>query len=193
MNDPNKDEDTVDPNKRRPQRLLDSLVQRDDELSDSEDEGEGGRKNHATHRDPDSSILSPTGTRRFGVGVGIMGAAPLGVGSAAVAGGLPSVIGSGGPSARHSAPVIDVDAMEIDDDAGGPTEVGKGSIPRGSAGSEIAAEQSNDIVSEHVAADILDEPNGAVQPVPQVDPPPEPQILGVESKADEPAPIPPSY
>ena len=85
-------------------RLLDALVQRDDELSDSEDEGEGGRKDHARHRDPDS-VVSPSG-RRFGVGVGIMGAAPPGVGSAAAAaaaGGVSigaSAAGSGGPSAH---------------------------------------------------------------------------------------------
>ena len=125
LEDPNRDEDIVNPDKRRPMRLLDSLVQRDDELSDSEDEGEGGRKNHARHRDPDS-VVSPSG-RRFGVGVGIMGSAPPGVGSAAaaVAGGVPigaATGGSGGPSAhtaiealvhRKTVPVSDSDvAME---------------------------------------------------------------------------------
>lgn len=103
LDDPNRDEDTANPDVRRPMRLLDSLVQRDDELSDSEDEGEGGRKNHARHRDSDS-IVSPSG-RRFGVGVGIMGAAPLGAGTAAAAaaGGVAhsaSAAGSGGPSAH---------------------------------------------------------------------------------------------
>ncbi|EJD04304.1 uncharacterized protein FOMMEDRAFT_81600 [Fomitiporia mediterranea MF3/22] len=102
LDDPSRDEDTVNPDKRRPMRLLDSLVQRDDEFSDSEDEGEGGRKNHARHRDADSAV-SPS--RRFGVGVGIMGAAPPGLGSAAaaVAGGVPigvGGVGSGGPSAH---------------------------------------------------------------------------------------------
>lgn len=70
-------------------------MQRDDELSDSEDEGEGGRKNHARHRDSDNAV-SPSG-RRFGVGVGIMGAAPPGAGTAA---GGASTTGSGGPSAH---------------------------------------------------------------------------------------------
>ena len=41
MNDPNRDEDTIDPDERRSMRMLDSRIQRDDELSDSEDEGEG--------------------------------------------------------------------------------------------------------------------------------------------------------
>ncbi|MBW0462095.1 hypothetical protein O181_001810 [Austropuccinia psidii MF-1] len=44
------DEDLDDPNERRPQRLLDDLVQRDDEFSDSEDEGEGGRRNVQSHK-----------------------------------------------------------------------------------------------------------------------------------------------
>ena len=43
LEDPNRDEDNENPDKRRPMRLLDALVQRDDEFSDSEDEGEGGR------------------------------------------------------------------------------------------------------------------------------------------------------
>jgi len=89
MDDPNEDEDTVDPDERRPMRLLDSLVQPEGELSDSEDEGEGGRRDHARHRDSDS--ISTGMGRRFGVGVGIMGAAAPGSGSAA---------GSGGPSAH---------------------------------------------------------------------------------------------
>ena len=136
MNDPNKDEDAINPNERRPQRLLDSPVQRDDELSDSEDEGEGGRKNHASHRDADSTLLSPTGTRRFGLGVGIMGAAPPGVGSAAA--------GSGGPSAHHAAPpvkekddVIDLDAMDVDDENAGVPDPNKdATVKNEPAGSE---------------------------------------------------------
>ena len=142
-------------------RLLDSLVQRDDELSDSEDEGEGGRKNHATHRDSDSGI-SPTGTRRFGLGVGIMGAAPPGVGSAAAAaaGGVPNVAGSGGPSAHHTAPVIDVDAMEIDDDVSGPTRDSAGGR---SMGSEVATEPTTGTAIEVAGSN--KQLNGTVQPV----------------------------
>lgn len=110
LEDPNRDEEIANrPEKRRPMRLLDSLVQRDDEYSDSEDEGEGGRRNHARHRDSESA----TTPKRFGVGVGIMGAAPPGAGSAAAAaaantGGAPPAAiagGSGGPSA-HS-PVLE--------------------------------------------------------------------------------------
>lgn len=46
------DEDLDDPNERRPQRLLDALVQRDDEYSDSEDEGEGGRRDVQSNKRP---------------------------------------------------------------------------------------------------------------------------------------------
>ncbi|GAA5996960.1 uncharacterized protein JCM10292_006114 [Rhodotorula paludigena] len=44
------DEDERDPNVRRHQAELDRRIQRDDELSDSEDEGEGGRRNRQSHR-----------------------------------------------------------------------------------------------------------------------------------------------
>ncbi|KAG5734842.1 Histone deacetylase RPD3 [Termitomyces sp. T112] len=71
MDDPNHDEDFEDMNERRPQRLLDSRRQADGELSDSDDEGEGGRRNHMRHRSRDS--VEGDGTnRKFGMGVGIM-------------------------------------------------------------------------------------------------------------------------
>jgi len=94
MDDPNQDEDTISPDKRRPMRLLDALVQPEGELSDSEDEGEGGRRDHKRHRDPES-VTGGLG-RRFGVGVGIMGA-----GSTVTAGS-----GSGGPSVHTTVDVI---------------------------------------------------------------------------------------
>ncbi|KAG6902785.1 histone deacetylase [Termitomyces sp. Mi166 len=71
LDDPNRDEDFGDMNERRPQRLLDSRQQADGELSDSDDEGEGGRRNHMRHRSRDS--VEGDGTnRKFGMGVGIM-------------------------------------------------------------------------------------------------------------------------
>lgn len=84
IEDPNKDEDLIPPNERRPMRLLDSRRQGDGELSDSDDEGEGGRRNHASNRDREESpsgSASATrdadeddgGGRKFGMGgVGIM-------------------------------------------------------------------------------------------------------------------------
>lgn len=76
LDDPNQDEDLISPDNRRPRRLLDSRRQADGELSDSDDEGEGGRRNHARHRDRDSTSRSSgnesAGGRKFGMGVGIM-------------------------------------------------------------------------------------------------------------------------
>jgi histone deacetylase 1/2 len=73
LDDPNMDEDMISPDERRPARLLDTRRQADGELSDSDDEGEGGRRNHARHRDrsPSSDSGSPS-ARKFGIGVGIM-------------------------------------------------------------------------------------------------------------------------
>ena len=71
VEDPNKDEDLIPPNDRRPQRILDSRRQLDGELSDSDDEGEGGRRNHASHRNADNS---DSGGLKFGIGVGILAA-----------------------------------------------------------------------------------------------------------------------
>lgn len=70
MDDPNEDEDLIPVDVRRPQRLLDSRRQADGELSDSDDEGEDDRRDHASHRDKDS--IGTSGTRRFGAAVGIM-------------------------------------------------------------------------------------------------------------------------
>ncbi|KAL6304187.1 histone deacetylase [Sparassis latifolia] len=68
LEDAGADEDLISPDERRPQRLLDSRRQADGELSDSDDEGEDDRRNHASHLERDSV---PTG-RRFGAAVGIM-------------------------------------------------------------------------------------------------------------------------
>ncbi|KAG6837036.1 hypothetical protein H0H93_015899 [Arthromyces matolae] len=71
LDDPNRNEDFEDMNERRPIRLLDSRRQADGELSDSDDEGEGGRRNHMRHRSRES--VDGEGTnRKFGMGIGIM-------------------------------------------------------------------------------------------------------------------------
>jgi len=67
MDDMNEDEDMISRDERRPQRLLDSRRQADGELSDSDDEGEDDRRNHASHKDPDS-VAHSTG-RRAAVGI----------------------------------------------------------------------------------------------------------------------------
>ncbi|GAA5954907.1 hypothetical protein JCM3765_007807 [Sporobolomyces pararoseus] len=55
--DDDHDEDNRDPNVRRHQHDSDKRIQRDDEYSDSEDEGEAGRKDRQSHR-PNSSSKS---------------------------------------------------------------------------------------------------------------------------------------
>jgi len=79
MDDLNQDDDLISPDERRPRRLLDTRRQADGELSDSDDEGEGGRRNHALHRDRDSASRSSengsSGGRKFGMGAGIMSSA----------------------------------------------------------------------------------------------------------------------
>jgi len=67
MDDPNQDEDTVDRDERRPIWLRDSTIQKDGELSDSEDEGEGERRDHASHRDADT--VTPNVGRQVRVGI----------------------------------------------------------------------------------------------------------------------------
>lgn len=67
LDDPNRDEDFESRDIRRPQRLLDSRRQADGELSDSDDEGEGGRRNHMRYRDSNS-----VEGHKFGMGVGIL-------------------------------------------------------------------------------------------------------------------------
>ena len=74
------DEDLIPPDSRRHRRLLDSRVQADGELSDSDDEGEGGRRDYASHKDRGresrsrSSETDSGEMRRFGIGGGILGA-----------------------------------------------------------------------------------------------------------------------
>ena len=68
MDDLNQDEDTIDPDDRRNQRLLDTRVQPDGELSDSDDEGEGGRRNQHSHKG-DGGMVS---ARKFVTTTGIM-------------------------------------------------------------------------------------------------------------------------
>ena len=94
-----------DPNDRRPMRLLDSRLQDDGELSDSDDEGEGGRRDHMSHKDLIDK--NAEGNHKFGMGVGIL-ASSIGATHGA------------GPSGHHTiARVIstskdDSPSMEID-------------------------------------------------------------------------------
>ena len=77
LDDPNAEEDMISPDERRHRRVLDARRQAEGELSDSDDEDEGGRRNNARYRDLDTSHRSSgtesTSTRKLGMGVGIMG------------------------------------------------------------------------------------------------------------------------
>jgi histone deacetylase 1/2 len=101
MDDMNQDEDMLDLDERRSQRLLDRRVQADGELSDSDDEGEGGRRDHASHRGSPSSNGSNSGGHRFGMGVGILTA--------------PAVSTHGaGPSGHTTLPPSGLGPMDVD-------------------------------------------------------------------------------
>lgn len=105
LDDPTRDEDLIPPDTRRHRRLLDSRRQADGELSDSDDEGEGGRTNHADHRDADSTLTEAAGGRKFG----IMTSA--------------STTAGAGPSGRSTAAHIlsgGATTMEVDDADGTP-------------------------------------------------------------------------
>jgi hypothetical protein len=59
MDDPNADEDSIPANEdvRRTSEILDARVQKDGELSDSDDEGEGDRHDHADYSGKCSGML----------------------------------------------------------------------------------------------------------------------------------------
>ena len=100
MDDLNADEDMISPDERRPWRILDSRRQADGELSDSDDEGEGGRRNHASE--------GATSGRKFGIGVGIMSSSQRNVGTGLNVGG--SGTGGLGRVGTGVAAVMDVDS-----------------------------------------------------------------------------------
>ena len=87
-------------------RLLDSRRQNDGEFSDSDDEGEGGRRDHASNKDRDT--VGPG--RRFGAAaVGIMSTGTThGVGPSVA----PPVAGAS--AAPHAAPTEQSD-MDVDE------------------------------------------------------------------------------
>ncbi|KAJ7456669.1 histone deacetylase complex, catalytic component RPD3 [Mycena latifolia] len=122
LDDPNEDEDLIPPDTRRHRRLLDSRRQADGELSDSDDEGDGGRTNHATHRDPDSTSRSSGNEGAGGRKFGIMASAPTAFGA--------------GPSGHSTAARIlsssGAAKMDVDDAADTPG----GSTENGSTGEE---------------------------------------------------------
>ncbi|KAJ7130041.1 histone deacetylase complex, catalytic component RPD3 [Mycena crocata] len=142
LDDPNEDEDLIPPDSRRHRRLLDSRRQADGELSDSDDEGEGGRTNHSKHRDPDSTSRSSGNEGAGGRKFGIMASAPTALGA--------------GPSGHSTAARILSNAsakMDVDDASDTPpasTENGTASGP--------GSEKANGVHSPKADEMAVDEP-----------------------------------
>ncbi|KAL1681410.1 hypothetical protein EV122DRAFT_260747 [Schizophyllum commune] len=103
--DSSKDADLIPPDERRHTRLLDTRTQNDGELSDSDDEGEGGRRDHADHK--------------FGIGVGIFsgsgGTAAQGIGPSSHTTAAQILSGSGSGE-------MDVDSPAASTPAGEPSK-----------------------------------------------------------------------
>ncbi|KAF9036492.1 histone deacetylase complex catalytic component RPD3 [Hymenopellis radicata] len=74
MNDPNAYEDLIPKDERRTRSILDSRIQGDGELSDSDDEGEGNRRDHASYKK--RRIRSPSREPAHGMSVGILASGP---------------------------------------------------------------------------------------------------------------------
>lgn len=111
MDDPNEDEDLIPPDTRRVTRLLDSVVQHDGELSDSEDEGEGGRRNHASHHgDETEREPSEESGARMVIARATTTKAPMGIMN-------PSSTQGAGPSAGGNSTVeaVATSSMDVDD------------------------------------------------------------------------------
>lgn len=115
LDDPNQNEDFEDPNDRRPMRLLDSRRQADGELSDSEDEGEGGRRNHARYRDRETDDTN--GGHKFGMGGGILNAGSMASHGAGPSGHTTAVRILTSSAAAESA--MEVDTSSAESNAGG--------------------------------------------------------------------------
>lgn len=69
MPEDSEDESREDPDKRTSIRASDKRIQRDDEYSDSEDEGEGGRKDHESHRKKKRKLESDAQETKPKVGI----------------------------------------------------------------------------------------------------------------------------
>ncbi|KAI0322277.1 histone deacetylase complex catalytic component RPD3 [Amylostereum chailletii] len=101
LDDMNQDEDMLDPDDRRPQAVLDRRVQAAGELSDSDDEDEGGRRDHASFREAAGGSAGRAG-RKFGTGMGIMTATG------------PAPTNGAGPSGNSTVPLLNLAPMDID-------------------------------------------------------------------------------
>ena len=111
LDDANRDEDMADPNERRPQAALDARVQNDGELSDSDDEGEGGRRDHASHKERDT-VAAPG--RRAAVGIMSTGTTH-GVGPSGAGVTTAAASGSGAGAQAGTGGVTEQSDMEVDE------------------------------------------------------------------------------
>lgn len=110
------------------ERLWDKRVQRDDEMSDSEDEGEGGRRNRVSHADVDMVI---SGDITNGEGNGLTGDNVERVASSVREGTEGRMIGSGGLDEER----VDVSGGDIVAGQAGQTmHVKVGNSPRVQSG-----------------------------------------------------------
>ena len=157
IEDPNEDEDLIDPNERRPMRLLDSRRQADGELSDSDDEGEGDRRDHSNYRDADSSESNGAG-HKFGMGGGILNAGTLAT--------------HAGPSAHTTAARIssinageasmDVDSPSTESNAGVlGTDLPATNAPESAAPVEKVEDKPEKTDDDKMAVDSAPEPSSA--------------------------------
>ncbi|KAJ2920354.1 hypothetical protein MD484_g99, partial [Candolleomyces efflorescens] len=142
LEDPNQDEDMDDPNDRRPMRLLDSRRQDDGELSDSDDEGEGGRRDHASHRDKEFES-NGEGAHKFGMGMGILASSAGATHGAGPSGHrtIPRVI----TTPKLESPTMDVDSPSSDS---GPAEAQSNPAEANSSDPPVSAPASTGSESE---------------------------------------------
>ncbi|TFL06465.1 histone deacetylase complex, catalytic component RPD3 [Pterulicium gracile] len=120
LDDPNHDEDAslIEPDTRRPRRLLDYMVQGDHELSDSEDEGEGGRRNHHSHSGQDSTdgTEGNIGERKL-IGSGIMSSGTASTHGAGPSGHTTAIRVLQSSAVPTEGSERDDDTMDVDGDA----------------------------------------------------------------------------
>ena len=155
LDDPNQNEDFEDPNDRRPMRLLDSRRQADGELSDSEDEGEGGRRNHARYRDRETDDTN--GGHKFGMGGGILNAGSMASHGADPSGHTTAVRILSSSAAAESA--MEVDTSSAESNAGGSVaeaaapETPITEAPVSESAAETAAEKTEETTTTETPAE----------------------------------------
>ena len=110
------DEDMIDPDERRPQATLDARVQDPREFEDSDDEGEGGERNHESNKIKAGGIQTVSG----GAGPSVTtGAAPAVLAAAAAAMDVDASESAAPAKPSEDTPALDAE-LEISDTPRGP-------------------------------------------------------------------------